>query len=413
MFTRDPNLIKALFLPGNKPSQTAWNNFFDFMASIEAEIGAAYAMLIQPVNVVADEAARLAVGPATHIGWRVKQLDNGITYIKQVEDGTLDAHWEAIGDTYITIPDVDGAQAALDEKLVNDADDSTDYRLRMANHWCDRPVAAPGVDALPTQDVLQLNFSARTKYYYHEVDREFTVTRLLDVTALPGLPVYLLVRNLSAGAVDFVQPADLPDTGLGAALFRAVNGAFPFSLSSGAGAVIKISQVPIPAIDPEYPSAGAHYYFIEVEIMEPPVVLIGPAAEADIGLLSHGFYEGEYYPPHAEDLATMGFALTDSLYEAAASATSESDAGSMSFAVAQGLYEEVVLIETLGEAASMAFALTASAYTPVIQTAGPYSETIEVAVVLSSGNHRDSSEATGLISEDMVVSVVLAGGAHA
>lgn len=418
MFTRDPNLIKQIYLVANKPSQTKWNDFFDFMASIQADIAAAYALLVRPVAIVLDEAGLLAVGPTLLVGHRAKRLDNGITYVKQLETGALITDWEAIGDTWITIPDVTNLQTELDLRLRKDIDDSTSFRLGLGAEWHTSPCVDAIPDVQPTRDVLTIPFWAMNKYFSHLTgDRNFTIT--VDhgsdmggatLPILPGLVMNLLVRNNSTvGAVDFEVPDDLTDTGDGVAKFVLLNATFPVSIAQGSAAWITVLQLPIPSEDPL--AVTGNYYFISVRQMAEPVIALGPVDE-DIGDVSHGFYEGEYYPPSGEDLGSVGFALTDSLYEEATSEVTDSDAGNVSFEIAQGLYEEVIVIETGDEDGSVAFALTDSAYIPVIQTAGPYSETMSVSVVLITSVYRDSAEATGLISESMNVATILAGGAY-
>lgn len=413
MFTRDPSLVKKFYLAANKPSQFKWNDFFDFMASIQSDIAAAYELLIRPVSIVLDEAGLLAVGPSLLVGQRAKRLDNGVTYVKQVETGSLLTDWVAIGDTYITIPDVTNLQSELDLRLRSDIDDSTPYRLGMGAEWHTSPCVDVIPDVQPTQDVLPLPFWVMNKYFSHLTnDRDFTITvdHGTSMPVLPGLVLHLLVRNNSLSAsVQFEEPADLPDTGDGVARFVPLNMTYPVTVNPGGALWITVLQLPIPVEDPDY--ASGNYYFVSVQEMSEPVI---PIPELEIGTLSSVFYSGEYYPPTEENHTGVGLALIDSLYEEAIAFETLASESSVGMEMTTSTYEEVIIINpTLNASAGVGMALIASSYPAVIQTVGPFTEDVTADAAFSGGVYRDSAESPGLKTEDVIIDAAFSGGTYA
>lgn len=119
--------LKAHFKASNIATAARWTDVIDTIEWIEGRLTAALAAA-SPVLVVADQAARLALGPTLVVGQMVKQTDDGVTYSLQVAPGDQTGQWVAVGDVKVEIHDVLDLQAQLNRRLVED-DDNTAWRL--------------------------------------------------------------------------------------------------------------------------------------------------------------------------------------------------------------------------------------------------------------------------------------------
>lgn len=180
---------------GAAPTQQDYVDLVDTLMNIEEQVDDIL-IALQPVEVVADEAARLALGPTLALYRKVKQTDNGITYVKQTGDGSNPADWVDIGDVQLVIPDVISLQDELDRRLNKIADDSTTGQLGLSNFY----QSVHRIDATTGSDVLETRFAE---------DKVVMVYRSVDFTILPDIvdtedvnaQTILLVKNVSASPI--------------------------------------------------------------------------------------------------------------------------------------------------------------------------------------------------------------------
>ncbi len=104
------------------PDRTSAQQFTDLFDSLQWYEDMANAALAaaSPVIIVPDQATMLATGASYKVGQRVKHTDEGLTWVKQQQTGTLIGDWAPIGDTAIEISDVIGLQDALDARFTRD-----------------------------------------------------------------------------------------------------------------------------------------------------------------------------------------------------------------------------------------------------------------------------------------------------
>lgn len=265
--------LKKYFLTGNKPSQIWWNNFFDTLALVEKRAQDAYAVN-GPVIVVANQAARLLIGPALSIGRQVKQSDNGVTYSKQVETGDDVADWVAIGDTDIQISDVNTLQTEIDNRINKAGSDFTAFNLTADAFWITSACDTASITDLGATERVNMNFDTGPGFRYTAaITKDFTIGISSAVSPKPslGMSQIVLVKNNSGGGLSFIKPADIADTGSGATKFVLTNASSPLLVPDGKVLTISVLKVPIHVSDPDYPPAspptlpgGGFYYFITV-----------------------------------------------------------------------------------------------------------------------------------------------------
>lgn len=227
--------LKSFFqaVPTNdRPGSTEFGDFFDTLTWFN-DMSTAAAAAASPVMIVADQAARLALGPSISAGQRVKQTDNGITYIKQISPGSNVGDWEAIGDTAITIPDVVGCAAALALKLRGDTDDQATDRLGVRNLQLDPlgdwPVTLGGTNYITADPEGQgLN--------YAEAPGHFTLALVVPSGTVAGRSVTGLIYNPQVGAVNATLGAGMIGT----------NGVWPISLPAGKYMYVTFTFVRLP-----------------------------------------------------------------------------------------------------------------------------------------------------------------------
>lgn len=258
MPVRTAEELKKYFLAGNKPSQLWWNNFFDSLALLEAKAEEAY-RVNGPIIWVADQAARLLIGPRVSIGRMVKQTDTGRTYVKQQQTGANVGDWEDIGDSQIVISDVENLPDELASRLRNDANDSTSGVLGATNFWNTQDTAAlaPVTDLGSTVRVDML-IASGPHFSYAEVEKDFTIhANLSGGNPSVGITQTLIVRNTSASPVQFNRPA-----GSSTQRWVITNGDDPIVLVSGYIMTLAVTPVIMPDVDPDYGGPGSMYYFI-------------------------------------------------------------------------------------------------------------------------------------------------------
>lgn len=104
------------------PDRTTAQQFTDLFDSLQWFDDMANAALAaaSPVILVPNQATMFLNGPVYKVGQRIKTLDDGLTWVKQNQPGTVIGDYAPIGDTAITIPDVNGLQDALDARMTRD-----------------------------------------------------------------------------------------------------------------------------------------------------------------------------------------------------------------------------------------------------------------------------------------------------
>jgi hypothetical protein len=103
----------------DRPSAQNFTDLFDTLQWYEDMANAALAAA-SPVIIVPDQATMLANGPTYAVGQRVKHTDEGLTWVKQQQTGSVIGDWAPIGDSAITIPDVLNLQTELDKRFTRD-----------------------------------------------------------------------------------------------------------------------------------------------------------------------------------------------------------------------------------------------------------------------------------------------------
>ena len=125
--------LKAHFKSPKVATVQAWTDVLDTIQRVIDQLNAAIAAG-SPVVVVANQAARLALGPTLVIGQMVKQTDDGVTYSKQTEPGSSTLDWVATGDVKVELSDVFNLIPELNRRLINDGNDLA-QRLGVAQTW--------------------------------------------------------------------------------------------------------------------------------------------------------------------------------------------------------------------------------------------------------------------------------------
>lgn len=220
--------LRAKFEGDDRPTEQDYKDLIDTIESIEQ---AAITSLssAEPVEVVADEAARLALGPSLDAGRRVKQTDNGITYVKQVETGSLVGDWVAIGDAAIEIADVSGLQAALDQYLIKSASDTSTGKLGAQSFYLNEISLN---NTTPAVNVFMPLYGF--EYAFRSADFEIQVTEFTP--PVDGASCTVAIKNTSGGPITATL-----DVGV-----IPMNGTFPAILSAGKWMVITISALRVP-----------------------------------------------------------------------------------------------------------------------------------------------------------------------
>lgn len=159
--------LKAHFKSPKVATVQAWTDVLDTIQRIVDQLNAALAAGA-PVIVVADQTARLALGPTLVVGQMVKQTDDGVTYSKQTDPGSEVWEWVPTGDVKVNLSDVVQLIPALNARIINDGDD-TAQRLGVRQTWYH---ALPKVDLIDDSGkVLPLDpFSPQ--YSYATVDED-------------------------------------------------------------------------------------------------------------------------------------------------------------------------------------------------------------------------------------------------
>lgn len=230
--------LRTRFEGLDKPTQQDWTDLIDTMQSI-LETAQVAINTAQPVVVVADQAARLAAGPATQLGQRVKQSDNGLTYVKQQETGSLAGDWVSIGDSVIEIADVTGLQSALDSKLINYDDDITTGPIRARNVRLENVsvnLTGPGFLTTPIPG---------NGWEYAFRDQNFVFDLFLTGTP-EGHSITVGVKNIAVAPID---------CSLGSS-FIVFGQPFPVTIPAGKWLVVTVTCMP----DPGYGTGP--FYFI-------------------------------------------------------------------------------------------------------------------------------------------------------
>lgn len=128
------SVLRTRFEGLDAPTQQDWIDLIDTMQGILDTADLAI-LTAQPVTLVADQAARLALPPTFLPGQRAKQVDNGVTYVKQQQPGSNLADWTEIGDALIEISDVFDLQNQLNSKLINYDWDITTGDIAARNYY--------------------------------------------------------------------------------------------------------------------------------------------------------------------------------------------------------------------------------------------------------------------------------------
>lgn len=130
------------------PTAEQWTDLFDsiqwYYDMVNAALAAASSVVLVP-----DQLTMLTNGPTYAIGRRIKQTDEGITWVKQRNPGTSIEDYAPIADVEITIPDVIGLPAALDARFVIDGDGQSNYRIGVRNTRCVAPDQWGMIDGAP------------------------------------------------------------------------------------------------------------------------------------------------------------------------------------------------------------------------------------------------------------------------
>lgn len=185
--------IRARFEGDDKPTPQDFIDLIDTLQNIRDLADQAIATA-QPVTVVADQAARLAIGAATTIGQRVKQTDNGLTYVKQQEPGTNNGDWASIGDALVTIGDVSGLSAELNRRLSLVIDNETSGRLGAKNFY----VANTGIN-LTGLDVVTIAIPGEGfAWAWRDQDFEIGVALMGGYPPDSGGSATVAIRNTAA-----------------------------------------------------------------------------------------------------------------------------------------------------------------------------------------------------------------------
>lgn len=235
--------LRLRFEGNDRPTRQDWIDLIDTMQGILDSANLAI-QTAQPVTLVADQAARLALPPTFLPGQRAKQTNNGLTYVKQQQPGTNLADWVEIGDSIITIPDVIGLQTALDSKLINYDWDITTGVITARNFYLQNPSLN---NTGPAVVISPMPWSA---FEYAYRDQNFTIS--LNPTGSPD-PVPEGCSNTIAVLNTSVAPIDASLT----PGFRAFGQPFPVTIPPGKWLIFTITVL----TDPGYGGA-APFYFI-------------------------------------------------------------------------------------------------------------------------------------------------------
>jgi hypothetical protein len=202
MPVKDITILRTRFESGDAPSQQDFINLIDTVEEIRQTALTAMAAAGE-ITMVADQAARLTP-PIPPVGSKVKQVDDQHTYIRgDTGDGTHDEDWIPIADAVIDIADVEDLQDALDDKLHNDADDSTEYPIQAKNFHlsaCASAETMPIDAGLENSGELNIEIPGPAlKMAYRSTS--FVVDTIAGATDHPGHSASVLVRNTHTGAI--------------------------------------------------------------------------------------------------------------------------------------------------------------------------------------------------------------------
>lgn len=235
--------IRARFEGNDKPTHQDFIDLIDTLENIRDLSNQAIATAT-PVTIVADQAARLALLGAIVVGARVKQTDNGLTYVKQQENGSLDAHWVSVGDSVIELDDVISLDSELNRKLTRLEANETTGRLGAKNFY----VANPAIN-LTGADVVTLPIPGDGfSWAFRDQDFEIEVAPFGTYPPDSGSSVTCAIKNTSGGLINVtVQPGII------------VNGTdFPITLDAGKWMMVTITCL----ARPDFMAPGADLFFM-------------------------------------------------------------------------------------------------------------------------------------------------------
>jgi hypothetical protein len=225
------------------PTQQDWIDLIDTMQGIMDTADLAI-LTAQPVTLVANQAARLALPPTFLPGQRAKQTDNGLTYVKQQQPGSNLADWTEIGDASIEISDVFDLQNQLDSKLINYDWDITTGDIAAKNYYLANISinnTGPNIVSIPIP-------GNAFEYAFRDVNFTISLVPYGAPDPIPeGCSSTVAIYNSGAGSID----ASL-DPG-----FRVFGQPFPVTIPNGKWLVMTITILP----DPGY-GGVAPFYFI-------------------------------------------------------------------------------------------------------------------------------------------------------
>jgi len=256
MPVKTPFELKKFFTAKEKPSQIKWNHFFDSLNLVREKAEEAYAVN-GPLIWVANETARLNIGPMIYVGRMVKQQDTGRTYVKQVNPGNNPADWVDIGDTDILISDVNGLQDELDYLLRKDITNATSGVLYAYNFYQQQAMQTVVPTDLGGSEVVTMLMGTGPAFLFTECTKDFTLN--LN-TAGPdpwmGMPQTLIVRNSSVSAIQFNLPVGSPTE-----LWTLTNGTEPVIVPANYHLILAVQGIIVVFDDPQY-VVGAFRWFV-------------------------------------------------------------------------------------------------------------------------------------------------------
>lgn len=253
---KTPSELKTFFAVKEKPSQVKWNHFFDSLNLVREKAEEAYAVN-GPLIWVADEPARLLIGPMIYVGRMVKQIDNGITYVKQQAPGNAPGDWTEIGDTSIVISDVQDLPTELSYLLRKDVTNETIGTLYAATFVQDQAMETVVPVDLGGYERIDMPFGTGPAFLFAECSKDFTIGLL---TAGPdpylGMPQTLLVRNSGVSALQFTLPP-----GSATEIWTLTNGSTPVIVPVNYHLTLAVQGYYVTSADPAY-VLGAYRWFV-------------------------------------------------------------------------------------------------------------------------------------------------------
>jgi hypothetical protein len=251
---KDTTQLKALFGSGNSPSQTSWNHLFDWLLHVEGLVE--QAATDGPVIFVDDADHMYAIGPSLMPGATVRQVDSGLTYVKQQEPGDTSGDWELMGDVLLTIPDIIGLEAALDTLLLRTGDDVTVGTISAHNFGQHPPVSTLIPVTQDLQQVITLNRTDGIPFNRAVVMGNFTLS-ITGGASDHGFSQMVMVRNASEALVSFTKPADTETE-----KFIVINTTSTVEVAAGKTMTISVNRVALPEGDSRLETDGTSLYLL-------------------------------------------------------------------------------------------------------------------------------------------------------